>query len=420
MKAKFRITLLMIALILLGACSPKTTTVEEANGTQAEETVTGKGSKPSKKKKAPETNKNEKNVGVETTEHVEPMKMTVVSVGDAMYHIDQVHDAYVKSEETYDFSNYYTEIKSLVEGADIGIANYETTMNPNREVSDYPNFNSPYETLTALKEAGFDVLGTANNHCLDTHVEGLEETNKGIVKAGMEPVGSRLNKTDKPYLIKEANGIKVGILAYTYGFNGMDYSLDEDTSFMVSPLDEERVQPELEELESQVDITIVLSHWGVEYQSNASSEQRELAKKMVNWGADIILGSHPHVIQEAETLTKDGQDKFIIYSQGNFTSLQRARFMGTRLTETGMLVRLVVEKDPASQMTTIQQVTMHPNWVDWYEDDNGNRTLRVRLSEDYLPGGPRENDVSSETLERIRQSHRDALNAVTGMGDEGE
>lgn len=189
---------------------------------------------------------------------------------------------------------------------------------------------------------------------------------------------------------------------------------------MVSPLDEERVQPELEELESQVDITIVLSHWGVEYQSNASSEQRELAKKMVNWGADIILGSHPHVIQEAETLTKDGQDKFIIYSQGNFTSLQRARFMGTRLTETGMLVRLVVEKDPASQMTTIQQVTMHPNWVDWYEDDNGNRTLRVRLSEDYLPGGPRENDVSSETLERIRQSHRDALNAVTGMGDEGE
>ena len=148
-------------------------------------------------------------------------KVKLKAFGDIMAHIAQIQYAHNKGGGEYDFSDQFTYIKDFVKDADISIGNFETTSNPNLPYAGFPRFNVPEAYLKNLKDIGFDIVTTANNHSMDTELEGVMTTMDAVKKAGLDYVGSFKNKSER-ILLKEVNGIKIAFLAYTYGCNGRE------------------------------------------------------------------------------------------------------------------------------------------------------------------------------------------------------
>lgn len=170
--------------------------------------------------------------------------------------------------------------------------------------------------MDAIKEAGYHVLDLAHNHILDSQIEGVISTADIIEKAGITPIGVYTHepRDQAPLVIKEVNGIKVALLAYSYGFNGIEqYISQEDYNRYLSDLNEDKIKAEVERAEKEADITIIMPQIGVEYRLEPTEEQKALYHKMIDWGADIIFGGYPHVVEPSETVEKDGDKKLIIY-----------------------------------------------------------------------------------------------------------
>ena len=161
--------------------------------------------------------------------------------------------------------------------------------------------------MDAIKDAGYQVLDLAHNHILDSQIEGVVSTAQAIENAGMTPIGvyTHESRDQAPIVIKEVNGIKVALLAYSYGFNGIEqYISQEDYNRYLSDLNEDKMKAEIERAEKEADITIIMPQMGIEYQLEPTEEQKTLYHKMIDWGADIIFGGHPHVVEPAETVEK--------------------------------------------------------------------------------------------------------------------
>ena len=291
----------------------------------------------------------------------------IMANGDLLYH-DIIYISAKKSDGTYDFHENFEYVKPWLKQADLVIGDFEGTVNKDHYLAGYPLFNAPGEVMDAIKDAGYQVLDLAHNHILDSQIEGVVSTADAIEKAGMTPVGVYTHESrDKaPLLIKEVNGIKVAILAYSYGFNGIEQSISqEDYNRYLSDLDEDKMKAEIERAEKEADITIIMPQMGVEYQIEPTEEQKKLYHKMIDWGADIIFGGHPHVVEPAETVEKDGDKKLIIYSMGNFISNQRIETMqdveNAKWTERGVLMDVTIKKK--SGKTTIETAQAHPSWV---------------------------------------------------------
>ncbi|MDD2446646.1 MAG: CapA family protein [Tissierellia bacterium] len=288
-------------------------------------------------------------------------RITILAAGDIMFHMPQVNGA--KIGDTYDFSNSFKNVKEHIKNSDLALVNFETVVAGNEKgFSGFPRFNSPTETVKALKDAGFDVLSTANNHSMDQGVNGLISTIDTINNNGLENIGTYKDE-NRSGLIKEVNNIKIGLLSYTYGINGLDSLLPSDKSYMVNLIDEELIQNDIDELNDKVDLTIVFIHWGNEYQKQPSNYQVDLGNKLIEWGADIILGSHSHVIQKAAVVNYEGEDKYIIYSMGNFLSNQRKNNTDNHYTEDGVMVLLNIEKEEKAIIKDIEYI---PTWVNRY------------------------------------------------------
>lgn len=304
-----------------------------------------------------------------------PASVTISAVGDIMAHQGNLNNAYSPKTGTYDFTGFLEYVKPYLSKADLTIGNFETvTAGPKTGYTSYPSFNTPDDILTALSGAGFDILSTANNHCLDRGVTGLSRTIQMINKNNMINVGSSTNGNDK-YVIKEVNGLKLGILAYSGMFNGLDSKLStEQKNTYISPINEQQMQKNIKAAkDAEADAVIVIVHWGSEYQREPNSTQKALAKKLISWGADIILGSHPHVIQKSEIVKVNGQNKYIIYSMGNFISgyrrVDKANRPNKVFTEDGVIVSLQLEKTP-DKGVIIKTVDYVPTWVDKYYVNN--------------------------------------------------
>ncbi|OPX43762.1 capsule biosynthesis protein CapA [Ruminiclostridium hungatei] len=299
----------------------------------------------------------------------------IAVVGDIMAHQGNLNNAYSPKTGTYDFTGFLEYVRPYLSKADLTIGNFETvTAGPKTGYTSYPSFNTPDAILTALSGAGFDILSTANNHCLDRGITGLTRTIQMINKNKMINVGSSTNGKDK-YVFKEVNGIKLGILAYSGIYNGLDKKLSaSQKSTYLSPINEQQMQKDIKAVKAAgSDAVIVIVHWGTEYQRTPDASQTSLSKKLLNWGADIILGSHPHVIQKSEIVKVNGKDKFIIYSMGNFISGYRRVDKAARpnkiYTEDGIIVNLLLEKDSKNN-TVLKTVDYVPTWVDKYYANN--------------------------------------------------
>ncbi|NLK43336.1 MAG: CapA family protein [Tissierellia bacterium] len=322
----------------------------------------------------------------ETLEEAKISNIRILAVGDLMFHSPQYKAAFDNETKEYDFTPTFKYVKKYIESADLALGNFETVTGGDEiGYSGYPRFNTPEAALFAIKEAGFDILSTANNHSLDQGKKGLVNTIDNIHKYGMKNIGTY--KEENSILVEEINQIKIGFLSYTYGLNGMDYTLtEEELTYMVNLIDEDRIKSQIQEARAMdLDLIVVFIHWGNEYQREPSTYQLVLGEKIIEWGGDIILGSHPHVVQKSQIINKEGKDKFIIYSMGNFLSNQRRETMGNSYTEDGIMVELEIEKNLTENSTIIKNIHYIPTWVHRYRD-NGRLVYEILPIEDYLKG----------------------------------
>jgi poly-gamma-glutamate synthesis protein (capsule biosynthesis protein) len=286
-----------------------------------------------------------------------------MAVGDIMMHMPQLPASYDKKRKRYNFNPFFEQVKPILEEGDWTLANLETPIaGKSLGYSGYPRFNAPSELAEALKYAGFNIITTANNHALDRGAEGIRLTMKNLLDQGFAVKGTARSKAEADKLtIVEHKGIRMGLLAYTYGTNGI--ALPKGKPYAVSIIEETAIIRDLGRLrEAGADFITVALHFGTEYQTEPNDRQKALARKLIAAGADIIAGSHPHVVQPYETVETtagDGSPRrgLIIYSMGNFLSNQRGG-----MKDFGVIYKVRIHKDK-SGMTTIGDVEPIPTWV---------------------------------------------------------
>lgn len=353
------------------------------------------------------------------TKNNEPKTITVTASGDMLYH----RPLYLSSFDgvNYDFANDYDQVKPLISSADIALGDFEGTINPHKEIGGFPLFNAPTTVVDSIKDAGFDVIDLAHNHILDTGIEGVTTTAKAFHDAGLDTIG--VNVDDTGILVKEVNGIKVAMLAYSYGFNGIEQSISqEDYDKYLNDLSIDKVEADIKEAEKIADITIVMPQSGVEYSLEPTVEQQTVYRQMIDFGADIIFGGHPHVAEPTEIIEKDGEKKFIIYSMGNLLSNQRYETVNYDYwTERGVIPEVEITKE--GKRTYLSNITLHPTWVSrepivnhtYYDFEYGDMQaydFQVVLAEDYLPDGKYADQVPEVTRQRIETAYHEMLSLL--------
>ena len=341
----------------------------------------------------------------------------VVANGDILIH-DALYYTAKKEDGSYDFNPFFEYVKSWIEGADLAIGDFEGTISDRSPLGGYPLFNAPVQIADTMKDVGYDVVDLAHNHILDTGLYGLKYTDKVFKERGLETVGVHTdkNRSEDKILIKEVNGIKIAILAYAYGYNGMDANLTmQERNNHLSDLDEEKMKEEIERAEKEADVTVVMPQMGVEYKMEPTEEQKVLYHKMIEWGADVVFGGHPHVIEPAETVEKDGDKKFIIYSMGNFVSNQRMERMENKWPERGLLMDVTFEK--TNDKTTVKTVKAHPTLV--YSKLNGRDIngiplydYKIMVLEDFIEGGKYRDKLDGEMKDKVDTSYKEIMELV--------
>ncbi|MEQ9809530.1 CapA family protein [Streptococcus jiangjianxini] len=336
----------------------------------------------------------------------------VLANGDILIH-NVLYASALKSDGSYDFDDYFTYVKDRISSADLAIGDFEGTISPDYPLSGYPLFNAPESIAQTLKNTGYDVVDLAHNHILDSGLEGALNTKKTFNKLGIDAVGVyEKNRSKEEVLIKNVNGIKIAILAYSYGYNGMDANLTaEEYNRHMSDLDRDEIKSELKAAEKKADVTIVMPQMGEEYRLTPTDGQKKLYRQMVEWGADVILGGHPHVVEPAETIKKDGQKKFIIYSMGNFISNQQAEIMEDKWPERGLLMDVTFEK--SGSKTIIKTVKAHPTLVDakptgrFAPEGYGLYDYRVMVLEDFIKGGKYRQKINSDLQDKVDTAYQE-------------
>lgn len=293
--------------------------------------------------------------------------VSIAIVGDLMCHSQQFNGA--KKDTTYDFNPTFAPVKKYLETADFTFGNLETvTAGAALNYTGYPMFNTPVQYLDALKEAGFDVLTTANNHSLDRGFTGIEKTISELDQRGILHTGTARSLADRnTSLILSKNKTKLGVLAYTYGTNGI--KIPEGKGFCVNVIDTVQIKIDIEKSKkSGADVVLVFVHWGNEYQRYANDSQKMLANYIHKNGALLVFGSHPHVLQPTSS-TSNFTSGFTIFSLGNFVSAQRKQF-----TDCGIIVKMKLVKNLATGVVSINKANYIPTYV---STQNGFRILSV-------------------------------------------
>ncbi|MDE6849017.1 MAG: CapA family protein [Ruminococcus sp.] len=327
-----------------------------------------------------------------TTEPVpEDKRVHVVAAGDNLIHYSVYKNAeanaYGQEGVNYDFKPIYENVKYLVESADVAILNQETIISESNQVRGADGgqliFNSPPEVADAVIDLGFDVFTMANNHLLDMGALGLEESinfwNKKADENNLTVLGAYLNEEDSENIrIREVNGVKIAFLAYAEHING--FSIPDDSSLrVIMNYEEDVIERQIKKAHEMADAVIVSAHWGVEDIHEVSEDRIELANKMVNWGADVILGCHTHTAETMEWIQRDdGTRGFVYYSMGNFVCAQTDNF-----NLVGEMPDFDIVVDGATGETRLEEVGAVPTIIHY--DDGSFSNLRVYPYSKYTP-----------------------------------
>ncbi|MCL6477230.1 MAG: CapA family protein [Peptococcaceae bacterium] len=307
----------------------------------------------------------------------EPVKIRIAAVGDFLMHVPLVSSSRDPHTGRYDFKEIFKECGDCLAGPDFTLANLETRLaGPAKGYSGYPRFNTPAELAVNLKELGIDLVATANNHSMDMGRDGVIKTLDNLDKAGLNHVGTyrSVREREQPALY-DIRGIKVGFINYTQDTNGIPVPSDED--YLVNLIQRDLMKKEIERLvEKGAQFIIAYIHAGTEYQRYPNEFQRTLARELFEAGVDVVLISHPHVLQplEWQRVVRDGREKRVLaaYSLGNFISNQRWRY-----SDCGIILNLDIVLDGGGT-ASLAGVRYIPVWVHKYRQD-GRAKYRVLI-----------------------------------------
>lgn len=327
-------------------------------------------------------------------------RVTLFAGGDMVFHPIVYSPQYETVVPPYDFDQIYKRMATRIAAADYATVTFETVCNPNRPYAGFPMFNTPPESIKAIHDAGFDAFSTATNHCLDADgLEGLRLTLQEMDRQGVARFGCKL-EANEPMLMTDVDGIQMAFLNYADAYNGMEVTLKAEEQFHISPLKVDAVCHDIRAArEAGADIVAVYPHWGQEYQTMPSKTQIGWAHQIAEAGADVIIGSHPHVLQPSEWVEYNGRKTFIVYSLGNAVSNQRAAFLGTIDTEIGAFAEMTFVKDKDG--ARVEEATLLPSTV-YIDRVNGKLSYQVALIDDLLNGQYRE-DLSASELAHIEK-----------------
>ncbi|MCR5790171.1 MAG: CapA family protein [Lachnospiraceae bacterium] len=286
-----------------------------------------------------------------------PASVDIIMVGDILLHKRVTNAAFNDQTGEYDFNPVFVHAKNRISAADVAIVNQEVIIGGEElGISGYPTFNAPYAIGDALADAGFDVVCHATNHALDRNRQGLlnclgfwREKHPEMLVTGI--YDNAENALPENLSVIERNGIKIAVLNYTYGTNGINPP--SDMPFAVSMLNEERVITQLDLAEQEVDFTIVCPHWGIEYNLGISAEQEKWAGLFREHGADAVIGTHPHVIEPVVFYEDDDPvitnnhgngDMPVFYSLGNFVNATQTSQSGVARRMVGGMAKLTVSR----------------------------------------------------------------------------
>ena len=361
-------------------------------------------------------------VSLEETLAQSSSDVTLVMVGDILLH-EQIEQVARDSDGNYNYDFIFENMKPEIENADIAMVNQEVIIGGEElGISGYPEFNAPYEVGDALVAAGFDIVCSATNHALDKGKKGILNCRDFWKKnyPQMNVVG--INETEDEYEnidIIEKNGIKIAVLNYTYGTNGI--SLPSDMPYAVDILDEDKVAKDIRFAEENADFTVVCPHWGTEYNLDVDNYQKKWTEFFRENGVDLVIGAHPHVIEPIEmiddgnaeiTNNHGGGDMLVYYSIGNFVSWTSSSGTGVADRSVGGMAKVTLSQNPDGEVVikdhSIRALVCHN-----HSEEHG---VTVYPLSEYLEDLANENEIRLKDSSFSRQYCIDLCNKIWGEG----
>ena len=367
---------------------------------------------------------------------------TIASQGDLLMHkpifddLTEYNSAVQSADGSYDFTCVFEHLMAYTQSYDYAVANLETTFGGDEyPYQGNPSFNCPDALMDTLVETGYDMLLTANNHCGDTLMPGINRTLEVVRGKGVATLGTRLSEEEPRYSVVEVNGIKIGMVCYTYTLSMVEGkpNLNDNTPvknpeqlnyFSYTNLN--AFYSEVEEIYAAMEAegaeaTMLFIHWGTEYKLVENDYQNQIAQKICDMGFDVIVGGHPHVVQPIELLesTTDPEHKTVcIYSLGNVVSNQRLgniSYINTAHTEDGILFSVTFEKY-SDGTVYLAGADVLPTWVNMHKNSNG-KTVYAILPLDYdrVEDWDEMFDISGDTLTAAQDSY-DRTMEIVGEG----
>lgn len=320
------------------------------------------------------------------------ISLKIFAVGDAMAHLPQITSAYDNKTKTWDFVSVFQYFKPILKNFDLNLVNYETTA-AGEPYKGYPQFCAPDTFMYALSDAGFNYFVNANNHSADRGLLGINRTIDVFKKYNLRHTGTFKHDSIRAKTYPDVfylNGIKIAILNCTYGTNGLPIP----SPAIVNLIDTNQIKKDLKKAkDSMPDFIITSIHWGDEYKLEPNNQQKKWADFLFENGTDIIIGSHPHVVQPVEisdtTYNNIKKKRLIIWSLGNFVSNQQ------RLNcDGGIGVAFTLQKNIFTGKTWFTNVCYLPLWV--YVSDNPKKYF-------VIPGSIYENDTTTIKMKTERK-----------------
>ena len=372
------------------------------------------------------------------TEPEKPVKestATIGATGDVLMHMPCVRPA--QTSNGYDFSPYFTHIRDYLTSPDYMVANLETTLaalDNGYEYSGWPAFNCPDEIVYDLQSIGLDMFLTANNHTYDTSKVGFDRTQQIIEETGLDHIGTKTSEDVKDYLVKDINGIKVGMVCYTYEtaadksivqLNG-GAKLPASVESRINTFHEndlagfkQELGQNIEDMEKDGAEAIVLYiHWGVEYQTKQNKSQESFAQAACDLGVDVIVGGHPHVIQPIDLLTGTDDDTHktvCLYSTGNFMSNQRLgniSYVHTAHTEDGIIFNFSFARY-SDGTVRLEEVELIPLWINLYTSSaTGKKVYDVLPLDTQIEDWKAQFQLTDNSLKQAQDSYNRTMKIV--------
>ena len=299
--------------------------------------------------------------GVRQYRNAEP-KITLVMVGDMLMHL-RVTNSGKRDDGSMNFDHIFAPVKELISAADVAIGNQEVMLGgPDLGYSGYPRFNTAYEFGDALVEAGFDVMLHSTNHTVDKGKEGamncLNYWKENHPQIGVVGLYGTQEERDTIY-VYEKDGIRIAILNYTYGTNGLP--VPSDMPFMVNLMTESLIKKDIKAAKEVADFVVICPHWGTEYVHYATKNQKNWANFFMECGADLCIGTHPHVIEPVDWIENDEGDRMLVYySLGNFVNSTASNKVGVANRMLGAMATVTIAKDRETGEVYIKEYGAEP------------------------------------------------------------